>query len=267
MTTTIALAQSSFPKDGDVVGMARGYIEQAAHEGAQLVVFPEALMTRFEESIDDFVAQAQPIDGPFVHALSQAASEHGVWIVFTMNELNPEGMPFNTAVVVDSSGVVRGTYRKVHLFDAQGHRESERMAYGESLFNPIDSPIGKLGLAICYDLRFPEQARAAALDGAQVMVYPAAWVAGPGKVEQWIALLQARAIENGMYVLGCGSADEKRIGTSCVVAPNGELVACGPEGEEALLIADVDLDFVDAVRAATPSLNHRRPSLYATAGK
>lgn len=260
----IALAQSRFPADGDVIEMVRAYAAQAAEQGASLVVFPEALMTRFEESLEDFVAQAQPLDGPFATAIASIAQEYGIWIVFTMNEINPEGLPYNTAVIVDSEGVVQGVYRKVHLFDAQGHCESQRMSYGEALFKPIESPVGVLGLAICYDARFPEQARAAALAGAQVMVYPAAWVAGPNKVDQWVTLLSARAIENGMFVLGCGSADPNRIGVSCVVAPDGELVAVGPEAEEALVVAEIDLDAINRVRNATPSLQHRRPELYPT---
>ena len=138
------------------------------------------------------------------------------------------------------------------------------MAEGAELMQPVSTPFGMLGLAICYDLRFPEVARAAALEGAEFMVFPSAWVAGPGKVEQWETLLAARAIENGMFVAGVSSADEGRIGNSRVYAPDGALLAAGGPGEQ-LVTCDIDLAEIARVRSATPSLSHRRVDCYGPA--
>lgn len=272
--TKIALAQCRRSDDGDVLAMAAGYVRRAQAEDAELVVFPEAMMTAYDGSPTRFAAASQPLDGPFATGMAALAASFGVWIVFTMNEANPDGgKPFNTAVAVDGQGGLRGVYRKVHLFDAQGYRESDYLAAGNQLFEPIETSVGKVGLGICYDLRFPELARAAALEGANVLLYPAAWVAGPGKVRQWKTLLAARAIENGVFAVGCGSVDANRCGASCVFAPDGTLVAEAPGADdganggsadvpETLLVADIDLARVDEVRTATPSLAHRRPELY-----
>jgi predicted amidohydrolase len=229
-----------------------------------LLVFPEALMTKFEGSIEQFVVQAQPSDGPFAQAIDSLAADNNLWIAYTVNERNPNGgLPFNTAIITDAEGHQRARYRKVHLFDAQGYRESDRMTAGNELMTPLDTPFACLGLGICYDLRFPEVALGAAQAGAQIMLYPAAWVDGPYKVEQWETLLRARAIENGLFVAGVCSADPNRIGHSCVFAPDGALLALGADRAEDLVICDIDLSIIERVRSTTPSLEHRRPELYA----
>lgn len=236
----------------------------AAERGADLVVFPEALMTKFDGSVERFAAHAQASDGPFARAIDDMAAEFGIWVVYTMNERNSEGaLPFNTAVITDDDGAQRARYRKVHLFDAQGFRESDRMAPGDALMAPVEAPFATLGLGICYDLRFPEVATAAALSGTQVMLYPAAWVAGPGKVDQWETLLRARAIENGLFVAGCCCVDEGRIGHSCVFAPDGAPLATS-DGTEQLVTCAIRPAEVERVRKATPSLAHRRPDCYQT---
>ena len=178
-----------------------------------------------------------------------------------MNELNPDGKPFNTAIVTDDKGVRRGFYRKVHLFDSATTHESERMSASDELFEPIDTPFGKLGMAICYDLRFPEVSRAAALAGCDIMVYPAAWVDGLGKALQWQTLLSARAIENEMFVIGACRADDGYVGQSLAVGPDGVVHARGGE-DEALLVAQLDTADLDRVRASIPVFDHRRPELY-----
>ena len=261
MSFTLALAQCKRPDDGDVVAGVRRWARQAAAAHAGLLVFPEALMTRFDGTVERFAAEAQPLDGPFPRAVDAIAADEGLWIAYTLNERNPNGLPFNTAVITDSAGAQRAIYRKAHLFDAQGERESGRMAAGGALMEPLAAPFAKLGLGICYDLRFPEVARAAALDGAQLMLFPAAWVSGPGKARQWETLLAARAIENGMFVAGAGSVDPGRCGHSCVFAPDGTPLATSDNGEQ-LVTCEIDLAEIERVRTATPSLAHRRPDLY-----
>ena len=261
MEFTVAIAQTCHPADGDVVALVERFAREAKAAGADLLVFPESLMSRYEAEFGDFLAQSEPVGGPFAQAIDAIAAKNGLWIVYTMNELNPDGLPYNTSIVTDDAGVRRGFYRKVHLFDSATTHESERMAASDALFSPIDTPFGKLGMAICYDLRFPEVARAAALEGCDIMVYPAAWVAGPGKVVQWETLLRARAIENEMFVVGACRADEGYVGHSLVAGPDGVVHANGGEGEE-LLVAQLDTADLDRVRAAIPVMEHRRPEAY-----
>ena len=178
-------------------------------------------------------------------------------------------VPYNTAVVVDDAGCKRGMYRKTHLFDTDFVKESDKVAAGAELMAPILTPFCSLGVGICYDLRFPELARAAALAGCQVLVYPAAWVDGPRKVAQWRTLLAARAIENEMFVAGLsrcdrefGSARRDYAGHSCVFGPLGEEIATAEGASPELVVADIDVDAIAAARAAMPVLAHRRTDLY-----
>ena len=117
MEFRIAIAQTCHPEDGDVIALVERYTAEARAMKVEMVVFPESLMSRYEAELGDFLAQSQPLDGPFTKAVDAIAAKHGIWIVYTMNELNPDGKPFNTAIVTDDKGVRRGFYRKVHLFD------------------------------------------------------------------------------------------------------------------------------------------------------
>lgn len=270
MSFKLGLAQCTHPVDGDVVRMVDEWAARAVGQGVSLLVFPEALMTPFDASADEFARSAEPLDGPFCTALDAVAAKRGLWMVYTANERGAEGArPFNTAVIVDDAGNKRGVYRKVHLFDTDFVRESNKISAGSELFEPVETPFGRIGVGICYDLRFPEQARAAALAGADVMLYPAAWVDGPRKVAQWRALLAARAIENEFFVAGLsrcdrafGGAARDYAGNSCVFGPLGEIVAEAGDVEEQLLVADIDLEAITAARNAMPVLGHRRPDVY-----
>lgn len=262
MKTLIGLAQTIHPEDGNALGVVERYAEDAAARGVQLLVFPESLMSRYEKNVDEFVREAEPIDGAFSQAVDAIAARFGLWIVYTMNEKNlGGGKPFNTAVVVDSCGQKRGVYRKVHLFDTDFTQESDRMSAGDAFFEPIDTPFGKLGLAICYDLRFPEQARAAALAGCDLLIYPAAWVDGETKADQWRTLLAARAIENELFVVGVSRADEGYIGQSMVANPRGEVLAKGDTSEE-LIVCEIDVEERKEVYERMPVFAHRREDVY-----
>ena len=261
MEFTVGVAQTCHPADGDVVALVDRFAAQARQRGVDVLVFPESLMSRFEAELGDFLAESQPIGGPFTRAIDAVAAKRGLWIVYTMNELNEGARPFNTAIVTDAAGQRRGVYRKVHLFDSATTCESERMAASDELFDPIETPFGTLGLAICYDLRFPEVARKAALAGCDIMLYPSAWVDGPGKAHQWETLLIARAIENEMFVVGACRADEGYVGTSLVVGPDGSVLARGGASED-LVVAALDTESLARMRTAIPVMQHRRPELY-----
>ncbi|MGI6221459.1 MAG: nitrilase-related carbon-nitrogen hydrolase [Coriobacteriales bacterium] len=218
-------------------------------------------MSRYENDKDAFIAEAQPVDGPFAQAVDAIAREEGLWIVYTMNELNPEGLPFNTAVITDPDGIRRAAYRKVHLFESANVHESERIAAGSRLCDPVETPFGMLSAAICYDVRFPEVARAAARRGCTLLVYPAAWFAGPGKRDQWLTLLKARALENEMFVAGACRGDEGYCAASAVFGPDGTLLASAGDGEE-LVICELDTDAIARMRQAIPVLDHLRDDVY-----
>lgn len=266
MAFTLALAQCGNPQDGSVLTQVETFAAQARQAGAQMLVFPENLMTPHRLTPSELCAQAEPLEGSFAQGVATIARTYGLWVVFTMNERNPSGgQPYNTAVIADDAGALRASYRKCHLYDAHSVRESDRMSRGEALFSPLATPFAMLGLGICYDLRFPELARIAALQGCDLLLYPSAWYDGPHKREHWKTLLRARAIENECYVAGVCRAGRHLVGTSLVVGPLGEVLAEGPDAtQEALVTATIDLETIAAARDAMPCLDHRRPELYGT---
>lgn len=264
----LALAQSGYPTDGNVLAQAERFAKRASDANAHLLAFPENFMCPRPLRAQELRDMSEPLDGPFVRAIGACARRHGLWIVFNMSEANPAGgPPFNTAVVVDDAGEVRGSYRKCHLYDAHAVRESDRMSAGSALCAPIQTPFCTLGVGICYDLRFPELSRHLALAGCDLLVIPSAWHDGPHKARHWQTLLAARAIENECYVAGICHAGSRFVGTSLVANPLGVTVAQGPavldpQRPEALAIARIDTQATTAARDAMPVLEHRRPGLY-----
>lgn len=224
--------------------------------GTDLIVLPEAFARDFGEPGSAVAPYAEPLDGPFVSAVRALAERSGAAVVAGMFETAPDpDRPFNTLVLVHPDGLA--TYRKIHLYDSFGQRESDRVSPGPPA--PVVVELGgfKLGLMTCYDLRFPELARAISEAGAEVVVVPAAWVAGPGKVDHWQTLLRARAIENLCWVVGAGQPGPRYCGHSLVAAPDGVVVAQAGDGD-AWLSADLDLEAVHAARRHNPSLGNRR---------
>ena len=240
---------------------------QAAAGGVELVVLPEAAMCGFGGPAFDLAAMAEPLDGPFVSALAVAAARHGVTALAGMFEqTRQDGRVFNTVVVVGLDGL-SARYRKLHLFDALGWRESERVRRGET---PERRRAGRGGLSVgelrvgvmtCYDLRFPEMARALVDAGATAIALPAAWVSGAGKVEQWSTLVRARAIENTAYVVAAGQPGPDYSGNSMIVDPAGVVLAAldaDGNGPGCLAVAELSVDRVADVRRGLPVLEHRR---------
>ena len=260
----LALVQCKHPQ-GDTVDATVELVEVwskwAKADGANIVAFPESLMTRYEKGRGQFLAEAQSLGGTYCSVINAMAKKLDLWIVYTVNEFNPAGNPYNTVVVTGNDGRMHGFYRKVHLFDTDFTRESDRMSAGRQLFQPIDTPFCKLGLSICYDLRFPEVARFAAMHGCQLLINPAAWVAGPVKAEQWRTLIAARAIENEMFVAGVSRCDEGYIGNSCICDPFGNTVAQADASEQ-IVFANIDVAQIDEVRSKIPVFRHRRPECY-----
>ena len=260
MGFVLAIAQTGFPTDEDVLAHVEASVRKAANRGAQLVAFPENLMYPRELTAAQLARLAEPLDGPFVRGLLDIAKAHDLWIAFTTSEADPEGgLPYNTAAVASPTGSLLGTYRKCHLYDAHQVRESDRMAAGSRLCEPIRTPFCTLGIGICYDLRFPELARSLALQGCELLLFPAAWHDGPQKLLHWRTLLRARAIENECFVAGICHAGERYVGCSYAFDPLGnELVA----GTDDVLTCDIEPTAIRSARDAMPVFSHRRPELY-----
>jgi predicted amidohydrolase len=222
-------------------------------DDADLVVLPEAFARDFGEPGSDLTGIAESLDGPFVTELTRLAEERRTTIVAGMFE-RTDGPPYNTVVV---RGAAHADYRKIHLYDSFGYRESDVLAPGE--LTPVTFRIADLtvGVLTCYDLRFPELARALVDRGAEVLVVPSAWVAGPRKVEHWTTLLRARAIENVAYVLGVGQPGPRYTGHSMVVDPLGDVVAETADGA-GVVRAELDAEVVAQARRTNPSLANRR---------
>ncbi len=243
----------------------RAAAASAAAQGAQLAVFPEGTQARFSA---DLRAVAEPLDGPFCQGLADAARSAGLAIIATLFEPAPDGRVYNTTVGYEADGELVAVYRKIHLFDALGFRESDDVAPGDELV--IASLAGlRVGFMTCYDIRFPELARALAAGGAELLVLPAAWAAGPFKEEHWVTLIRARAIENTIWVAAAGQVPDPAepptraptgIGRSLLVDPMGVVrLDLGLTAEVG--IGTVDTGQTASVRAALPSLAGRRTDI------
>jgi len=223
----VALCQLPISTDPAVnLDRVRKAVADAAGQRAGLAVFPEATLARFGS---DLRTAAEPLDGPFCRGLSGIARDAGVAVVAGVFEPAPDGRVYNTVVAYDAVGGLVAAYRKIHLYDALGQRESALVAPGSE---PVLVEFAGLrtGIMTCYDLRFPELARALAAGGAELIVVPAAWAAGLFKEEHWVTLVRARAIENTVWVAAAGQVPDPAdpaggaptgIGRSMLVDPMG----------------------------------------------
>lgn len=235
-----------------------GAFAAAGRAGADLLVLPEYAAAYDRHGVGR--EHAEPLDGPFVKLLRSLASASGIAVIAGVTLPGSDDVrAVNALVVVDGAGELAGVYRKVHLYDAFGYRESDRLEPGPAGAEPVTLRIGGVtfGVLTCYDLRFPESARRVVDAGADVLVYPAAWVAGPLKVEHWRTLLTARAIENTAVVIGVGMTGEGVVGHSLVVGPDG-VVGLELGDEETFRTVEVDPERLVDVRTANPSLANRR---------
>jgi predicted amidohydrolase len=227
---------------------------------ADLVVLPEAFARDFGAPGEDISAHAEPLDGPFAKAVADLAGRDRT-VVAGMFETAPDpDRPYNTLVV---RGGAEAAYRKIHLYDSFGYRESDRLTPGPWEPCVVDVRGFGVGLMTCYDLRFPELARALVDAGADVIVVPAAWVPGRAeeeharKVDHWRTLVRARAIENTTYVVAVGQAAPRYTGHSMVSDPHGGLlVDAGPE--PGVFDAVLTRAALAEARSTNPSLANRR---------
>ena len=238
--------------------------ERAARQGAQLAVFPEAAMARFGIPL---APVAQPLDGPWAEGVRELARRHELTVVAGMFTPSPDGRVTNTLLATGPD--VDTSYDKIHLYDAFGFSESDTVVPGAKVVT-IDVAGVRVGLATCYDVRFPELFRAHADEGAVLSVLPASWGAGPGKLDHWQLLVRARALDATVWVAAVGQAPPgpdpditeptkapRGIGHSLLVGPDGRVrEEAGVEPE--LIVTDVDVDEVERVRRAVAVLDNRR---------
>jgi predicted amidohydrolase len=265
MLIAAAQMQSSAMPEENLM-QAETAIKIAAGRGAKLIIFPEIFMSW--PGIEGFQAEfargvAQSLDGPFVRGLMKSARDAGVWVVSGMLEIavKTEDKVYNTTVVLDDQGKLVRAYRKTHLFDAFGHQESAVFAAGDQLFEPLETPFGRMGLFVCYELRFPEIARYQAARGVDFFIVPSGWVDGRMKEVHWRHLMLARAIENTAYMFASDQVGNQFLGRSLLVDPLGVILAEGSENE-GIIYAELDLERVAEVRGKVPSIAHRRVELY-----
>ena len=242
------------------------YIKKAASKNATLCAFPEFMMlyTKSSQTSKELASLSETIKGNFISGISKAAKENHIQVVGSFYEKSSKkNRVYDTSFVINNLGKVVSTYRKIHLYDALGFKESNKMMPGSKIAKPVATSIGKIGMMICYDLRFPEMSRALAVAGSEVLIAPSAWVKGPMKEEHWITINKTRAIENGCYVIAPDQVGNIYCGRSLVVDPYGKILL-DMKKKQGIGFVDVDLKKVKQTRKILPLLKNRRTDTYST---
>ena len=260
MTVEVAVAQFAPGTDKSAnLGNIRALVGEAAARGARVVVAPEYAMYTASKLDHGVVEAAEPLDGKFVSGLSEIARDASVYLVAGIAERTADNDRIsNTLVAVAPDGTVAATYRKLHLYDAFGFKESDFVVAA-----PIDAPQTfdidgvTFGMQTCYDVRFPEVTRRIVDAGADVVLLPAQWVPGPLKEDHWTTLLRARAIENTIYVAAADQAGPYGAGNSMIIDPMGVVLAALGE-RTGTASATISPDRVADVRRRNPALQLRR---------
>jgi deaminated glutathione amidase len=247
---------------------AAALAREAAAAGAELIVFPEKFNVL--GTAEQLVAGAEPLDGPTMSWAADLARELGAWLVAgsIVERLEGEDKLRNTSALIDPRGEIKAVYRKIHMFDVEvggvTYRESDTEAPGDEIV--LEEAAGvPLGLAVCYDLRFPELFRILALRGAHAIALPSAFTLHTGK-DHWEVLVRARAIENQVFMVAAGQIGthppgHQSYGRSMIVDPWGITLAVAPDNE-CFVVADLDLEAQERIREKLPSLSNRMPEAY-----
>jgi predicted amidohydrolase len=268
MTKLAAIQMRSTPLDipGNLASVL-SRMQAAAQAGVRLAVFPECVLTGYMLSAEQAVAAAQPTDGEAAHRLAQSCARLNLWIVVGTLERTPRNGLANAAWLIGPGGL-KGSYHKTHLPFLGVDRY---LAPGESLTPPLDTDFGRVGLLICYDLRFPEPSRCLALEGAQAILLPTAWPDSASLYPEYMA--QARAAENGLALVAANhigsEAGGRYLGHSMIISHNGEKLAEADGQSEGILMAEVNLESSSEKRRIFSPAEYeldlfgdRRPELY-----
>lgn len=243
-------------------------IKNAKSLGAQIVVLPEMFCCLYQN--DSFLKHKESENGEISKCLSQIARTNNVYLIGgSIPEAAENDRIYNTCLIFDRKGTRIGKHRKVHLFDVQiengqHFKESDVFTRGNQL-TLVDTAYGRLGIMICFDIRFPEWSRILTLEGAQVIIAPSAFNMTTGPAH-WQMTFKARALDNQVYFIGCSPARNIKseyvsYGHSIITSPWGDVVAeCG-HGEE-ILVKQIDLEYIYKIREQLPLLNSRRKDLY-----
>lgn len=242
------------------------YISKASSKNATLCAFPEFMMfyTNSSQTAKQLANLAETINGNFVTTIAKTAKTNHIQVIGSFYEKSrKKDRVYDTSFVVDTLGKVISTYRKIHLYDALGFKESDKMVSGSKITKPVKTSLGKIGMMICYDLRFPEMARSLAVAGSEVLVVPSAWVKGNMKEEHWITINKTRAIENGCYVIAPDQVGNIYCGRSLVVDPYGKILL-DMKKKQGIDFVNIDLNKVKQTRKVLPLLKNRRTDIYPT---
>lgn len=288
-TLTIALVQQS--DQGSTTANlddCEAAIRAASIRGCRLVLLQELHNGPYFCQVEDpaLFDLAESIPGPTTERLSALARELELVIVGSLFERRAAGLHHNTAVVLDSDGSLVGIYRKMHVPDDPGYHEKYYFAPGDLGFNPVDTAVGRLGVMVCWDQWFPEAARAMALAGAELLLYPSAigWDPADTPEEQvrqldaWVTIQRGHAVANGLTLAACNRVGHEPDpsdmtpgirfwGNSFVCGPQGEILAQADDQSPKLLVAEVDLGRSEQVRRVWPFLRDRRIDAYADLGR
>ena len=273
----VALIQMSCVADpARNVQTALSHVAQAARGGAKLVCLPELFRSLYFCQKQDYKCfqLAEPIPGPTTQLLSAAAKKHKITLVSSLFEKRTGGLYHNTAVVFGPNGKILGTYRKMHIPDDPGFNEKFYFTPGDTGFQPIDTPVGRLGILVCWDQWYPEAARLMALRGAQILIYPTAigWARGEKKDvcqtqrNAWQTIQRSHAIANGLFVLSINRTGRENNldfwGTSFVSNPMGHVVAEAGNHRAEIVRASLQLSETTTTRQHWPFLRDRRVDAY-----
>ncbi|WGD38308.1 carbon-nitrogen hydrolase family protein [Lysinibacter sp. HNR] len=264
--TTVPVAAVQFspgPELADNLTKIISLTERAAEEGAKLVLFPEYSLHFTPRMSRETVTRAESVAGPSVTALRNTAHRLDIYMVFGFIESIPgeSNRGYNTVLAINPRGEIVASYRKVHLYDAFGQRESEWILPGDIAEPPVFwiEDLG-VGLQTCYDLRFPESTRWLVDGGAELVLVPAEWVAGDFKTHHWKTLLAARAIENTVYIAAANHTPPIAVGNTSIIDPRGQTLAT-IEYSEGAIRAEISRETLNSVRKINPALALRRFSV------
>ena len=244
------------------------FISRAADRKASLICFPEFQMafSPLKQSPKDLANNvAEYIDGGnFVSTLCRSAKRNKISVIATVYERNKnknEFKVYDTAVIINNEGRITSVYRKLHLYNALGFRESDKLIQGNVIEKPVSTSVGNIGLMICYDIRFPEMSRILTVNGADILAVPSAWVYGIMKEDHWRTMIMARAIENGSYIIAPDQVGNIFSGRSMVADPFGT-VLLDMGDKQGMDVVEIDKSRVMKVRESLPLLKNRRLDIY-----
>lgn len=260
----LAVVQLGTGKDkAENIAKMRTWVGRISASKPDLIVFPEGYMFYSPGEPKEVVYEnSESLDGSWVNSVSKVAKDYNVSIVAGMFEKDREAKRvFNTTLYVGSKGELEHVYRKGHLYDAFGYKESDVFASGDGPLKVVTIGDVKFGVCVCYELRFPEVARTYALSGADLLVIPTAWVRGLLKEEHLLTLAKARSIENTMYVAISAQIGGVYTGISAVFDPMGVATSRASE-TESYIISEISRERIIEVRQKMPVLNQRRSDLY-----